>query len=51
METGAEGLEPPTNCLEGSYSIRLSYAPTEKEKIFRTQSLTRATDYVIGVFS
>ncbi len=51
METGAEGLEPPTNCLEGSYSIRLSYAPTEKEKIFRTTRLTRATDYVIGVFS
>ena len=24
---GATGLEPVTNCLEGSYSIQLSYAP------------------------
>lgn len=25
--TGVAGLEPATNCLEGSYSIRLSYTP------------------------
>ncbi len=27
-KTGEEGLEPPTDCLEGSCSIRLSYSPT-----------------------
>lgn len=26
--TGAVGLEPTTRCLEGSYSIHLSYAPS-----------------------
>jgi hypothetical protein len=28
IATGEEGLEPPTDCLEGSCSIRLSYSPT-----------------------
>jgi hypothetical protein len=26
-KAGEEGLEPPTDCLEGSCSIQLSYSP------------------------
>ncbi len=26
---GAGGIEPPTSCLEGRRSIRLSYAPSD----------------------
>lgn len=28
--TGTAGLEPAARCLEGSYSIQLSYAPNSK---------------------
>jgi hypothetical protein len=29
-KTGAAGLEPAARCLEGSYSIHLSYAPNHR---------------------
>lgn len=37
-ETGLEGLEPPTCCLEGSCSILMSYKPKEFLKTAETQN-------------
>src|SRR5271156_3405591 len=43
---GPEGLEPPTTCFEGRYSIQLSYGPTRQfitRRPSHEQSSRRAT--------
>ncbi len=41
---GPEGLEPPTTCFEGRYSIQLSYGP-------EMEFITRSGWLVTGAFA
>ena len=48
--TGTAGLEPAARCLEGSYSIQLSYAPNSKianNIILSVQCAIEQVNYVL----